>query len=395
MDSPGTIDARRGRSDGPTVKQGMRQTDMKKSNLEVGQWVEVRSKQEILRTLDKNACLDGMPFMPEMFAWCGQRFRVVKSAHKTCDTVFPVRGRSLNDSVHLGTRCDGSAHGGCQAGCLIFWKSAWLKPAAAPGHHGASVSLPVPSVSTVVEGAQATVCTESDVRRAARMPQDGDADPTYVCQATRLPYFTSDLNPFDPRQYVTDLSSGNVDLGKWIRGVIYITYRNLINLGIGLGRPLRWLYDRFQALVGGIAYPRHPGLIPMGQATPTAELNLQEGDWVKIKSYRDILATCNEENKNRGLFFDAEQVPYCGGTYRVHKRVTQILNEQTGKMMQMKNPCIVLEDVYCRSRYSDCRMFCPRGIYSYWREIWLERAPSPLQSDSRLSEPSLLNHWHP
>ena len=33
-----------------------------------GEWVEVRSKEEILRTLDGNGQLDGMPFMPEMFA---------------------------------------------------------------------------------------------------------------------------------------------------------------------------------------------------------------------------------------------------------------------------------------------------------------------------------------
>jgi hypothetical protein len=360
---------------------------MKTSSLEVGQWVEVLSKQEILRTLDKNACLDGMPFMPEMFAWCGQRLQVAKSAHKTCDTVFPVRGRSLENSVHLATRCDGSAHGGCQAGCLIFWRSEWLKPAAAPERTGPVVSLPVQSASVpAVQSANITVCTEHDVQRATRLAQDGGgADPTYVCQATRLPYFTGDLNPFDPRQYITDLGSGNVSLRKWVSGVIYITYRNLINLGIGLGRPLRWLYDRFQSLVGGVPYPRRAGHIPVGQTTPTANLDLREGEWVKVKSYRDILATCNAENKNRGLFFDAEQVPYCGGAYRVHKRVTQIINEQTGKMMQMKNPCIVLEDVYCRSRYSDCRMFCPRGIYSYWREIWLERTAPP-QTAGRSNE---------
>src|ERR1700677_168246 len=101
---------------------------MKSSKLSVGDWVEVRSKDEILRTLDSNAQLDGMPFMPEMFAFCGRRFQVYKRAHKTCDTVFPVRGRRVDRAVHLETRCDGSAHGGCQASCLIFWKEAWLKP---------------------------------------------------------------------------------------------------------------------------------------------------------------------------------------------------------------------------------------------------------------------------
>ena len=78
------------------------------------------------------------------------------------------------------------------------------------------------------------------------------------------------------------------------------------------------------------------------------------------------------------MFFDAELVPYCGGTYRVQKRVTKIVNENTGRMMHMKNPCIVLEDVFCRSRYSDCRMFCPRAIFAYWRDVWLERVPAPV-----------------
>src|SRR4051812_36241092 len=97
------------------------------STLRVGEWVKVLSKDEILATLDRNGTLDGMPFMPEMFAFCGQRFRVYRRAHKTCDTVFPVRSRRITRAVHLETRCSGEAHGGCQAGCLIFWKEAWLK----------------------------------------------------------------------------------------------------------------------------------------------------------------------------------------------------------------------------------------------------------------------------
>jgi hypothetical protein len=53
--------------------------------------------------------------------------------------------------------------------------------------------------------------------------------------------------------------------------------------------------------------------------------------------------------------------------------VTNILDEKTGKMSRMKTASIILEGVFCQSRYSYCRMFCPRAIYSYWREIWLER----------------------
>ena len=41
-----------------------------------GEWVEVRAKEEILRTLDKSGRLEGLPFMPQMFKYCGQRVMV-------------------------------------------------------------------------------------------------------------------------------------------------------------------------------------------------------------------------------------------------------------------------------------------------------------------------------
>src|SRR5437588_12045949 len=97
------------------------------SKLRVGDWVEVRSKPEILSTLDARGQLDRLPFMPQMFRFCGQRFRVVKSAHKLCDTVNASGGRAMDNAVHLeGLRCDGQTYGGCEMDCLIYWKEAWL-----------------------------------------------------------------------------------------------------------------------------------------------------------------------------------------------------------------------------------------------------------------------------
>jgi hypothetical protein len=92
----------------------------------VGDWVEVRSLPEILATLDENAALDVMPFMPEMIPYCGKRFQITKIAHKTCDSSGWESLRSLKDAVHLNATCDGSSHGGCQAMCSFFWKTQWL-----------------------------------------------------------------------------------------------------------------------------------------------------------------------------------------------------------------------------------------------------------------------------
>ena len=54
------------------------------------------------------------------------------------------------------------------------------------------------------------------------------------------------------------------------------------------------------------------------------------------------------------------------------RRVDRFIDEKTGVMKSLKTPAIILEGVWCQSRYSNCRMFCPRSIYSWWREIWLE-----------------------
>ena len=347
-------------------------------SLSGGDWVEVRSREEILKTLDQNGCLEGMPFMPEMFAFCGKRCRVQARAHKTCDTVFPVRGRRVASAVHLETRCDGQAHGGCQARCLIFWKEAWLKRAEGSMSQAPAATAQPPVLTE--PGKAGPGCTEADVLRAARAPAGKDeSSPTYSCQATRLPYATTHLHHWDVRQYVEDYTSGNVGFGAIAAGFIYMGYRGLINLGIGLGRPLRWVYDKWQALWGGVPYPRRCGNIPVGTKTPALELNLQAGDWVRVRSYEAILATLDQANKNRGLYFDAEMVPYCAGIYRVLQRVSRIVNEQTGQIQELKHPCIMLEGVVCGSRYSECRLFCPRAIYSYWREIWLERVDPPAQ----------------
>jgi hypothetical protein len=81
-------------------------------DLRAGDVVEVRSREEILATLDPDGTLDALPFMPEMLEFCGKRFTVAKRADKTCDTIQHSGLRRMTDTVHLeGTRCSGAAHG--------------------------------------------------------------------------------------------------------------------------------------------------------------------------------------------------------------------------------------------------------------------------------------------
>jgi hypothetical protein len=343
-------------------------------NLKAGDWVEVRSREEILATLDENGCLENLPFMPEMFAFCGQRLRVYKRAHKTCDTVNDYKGRRMKEAVHLeGVRCDGQSHGGCEASCLIYWKTAWLRKLEPTDLD----SKPRQDAARENRKGEVRHCTEANALAFVRKRAANDSEPVYVCQATQVPAATEPLPWWELRQYVEDYTSGNVKLGRMAKSFVYMTYlHGLINLGIGIGPFLRWIYDRFQGLRGGIPFPRHAGKLAAGTRTPSTRLDLQPGEWVRVKSLEAILSTCDASNMNRGMTWDAEMAPYCGGTYQVLKRVTKIINEKTGKMQEMKAPCIILDSVVCQARYSECRLFCPRSIYPYWREIWLERIAS-------------------
>ena len=122
-----------------------------------GDWVEVRSKEEILRTLDKSGRLDGLPFMPQMFNYCGQCFRVHSNAYKTCDTVSGhYVGRSLPDAGHLNMRCDGQAFSGqrmfCPRSINLWWREIWLERVSTDAYSGSALPIPAGTCSTADKG---------------------------------------------------------------------------------------------------------------------------------------------------------------------------------------------------------------------------------------------------
>jgi hypothetical protein len=175
---------------------------------------------------------------------------------------------------------------------------------------------------------------------------------------------------------VDSYRSGNVTLPQIARGFFYLFYYyGTLAFSDRWGRPARWLYNRFQAITGGIPFPRLKGTIPLGQRTPRRDLGLRPGDLVRVRSHEEILATLDVKRSNRGLSFDAEFVPFCGKVFRVSTYVERFVDEKTGQMRRMKTPAVILEGVSCKALYSGQRMFCPRGIHLWFREIWLERAP--------------------
>jgi hypothetical protein len=309
--------------------------------------------------------------MPEMFQFCGQRFHVRAVAHKTCDTARQtLQVRRLRSTVHLANlRCDGSAHGGCEAACTLFWKDVWLKPAG-------DVALPSQVAGTLHFTAPA--CSEARLLAKTRLHVNAEGEePCYACQATKLFDATEPLASWDVRQYVFDVVTGNHSVGRVLRVSWLATLRWLVDhvQRIRFVRSLCWHFSEWMhRLLTGRGVPSLFTTVQPCVNTPAGRLDLKPGELVRIKSKGEIEKTLDKTAKNRGLSFDPEEMaPYCGGTYRVRSSVTRIIDEFTGKMRHMKQPCIILEGVVCNAEYARCRLNCPRAFYSYWRELWLER----------------------
>jgi hypothetical protein len=349
-----TAERRYGGSSGP-MRLAVRESGKERrqsASLRAGDWVEVRSAADILATLDDRGCVDNLPFMPEMLQYCGLRFRVLKSAHKTCDTIRSYRGRAMANAVHLDhLRCDGAAHGGCQARCLLFWNRAWLIPVEAPARGPIATPAIPDEVAPAIAGADALMhCA----RRVGGDSSVSDETVIYNCHATALLDATTPLDWRDPRSYLRDLTSRNIGLAAFIRYVAIAAFRSIVR---------RVLRDP--------DFPNRPGT---GPAWARAEpLNLQPGDIVRVRSRDEIFQTLTAGRKTRGLWFDVEMEPFCGKICKVLARIDHIVDEKTGKMIKMSSDCIILEGGVCTGCLSRNRLFCPRHIYSYWREAWLER----------------------
>jgi hypothetical protein len=296
-----------------------------------GQVVTVRSLDEILATLDADAKCDGLPFMPEMIPHCGKTFRVFRRAEKTC--VEGIGMRTMRDAVFLEElRCDGSAHDGCQRGCLFFWKEAWLKPAG----QAAMPSFAVASASPGPGG----------IRAPSQLPtRNGDG---YFCQSTELLMATTDFPMSKLWYYWRDYRLGELRPRR---------FAFFIRLAIS---------NRLSRLFRGRNAHQLTG---DQQQTLNAELNLQPGELVEIKSPEEIKATLDAQGRNRGLSFEPEMALHCGRRYRVAAPLRTIIFEKTGKMIELANT-VTLEGLVCEGI---CAANCPRANFFYWREVWLKR----------------------
>jgi hypothetical protein len=319
--------------------------------LRPGDSVEIRSLDEIVRTLGGSGALDGVPFMPEMAAYCGMRARVFRRIDKLHDWVHGTGLKRMRDLVLLDDlRCSGSAHGGCQASCHLRWREAWLR------------RVPPGALSTDSRNPPRT--DPADLCQHAARCDAATGEIRYICQATELTSGATPLNWADPRHYLRDLMAGNVRLGPLLLGVALACFN--------------WVQRRR----GRVGFPVYA--VGTSSSSPHEALDLRPGELVRVKPKRLIEKTLNNRSRNRGLWFDPELLRHCGGEYKVRTRVERAIVEKTGELRLLTNPCIILEGVTATGEYLG---FNPENEYIFWREIWLERvAPRAAPTQSRAGE---------
>jgi hypothetical protein len=248
---------------------------------------------------------------------------------KTCVEGAGMRTFRNDDVLMLdGLRCSGAAHGGCDKGCALFWKEAWLRT---DQHFTGEEFVPAPGLSH-----------DSGFRTLKK--------PTmWYCQSTEL------------RSATMPMSRG-AKISMCLKDLRASTY----SVSELMRMSMTWVLFRARSIATGRHILRGSQL-----KTPKTSLGLQEGDEVVVRPPSEISTTLDRHGKNRGLEFTSVMVPFCGGRYRVKKCVKRIVMEATGEIRDLENT-VVLENVTCDGHV--LLGGCPRNQYHLWREIWLRRA---------------------
>jgi hypothetical protein len=109
------------------ASEGQRST-AQPASLQAGDWVRVRSLEDIQATLNPWKELKGCAFLPYMVEYCGTTQQVLKPLQRFLDErdykVKKARGVVLLE----GVICQGTpVFGPCDRSCFLFWREEWLE----------------------------------------------------------------------------------------------------------------------------------------------------------------------------------------------------------------------------------------------------------------------------
>jgi hypothetical protein len=126
---------------------------------------------------------------------------------------------------------------------------------------------------------------------------------------------------------------------------------------------------------------------PAAAKSMAAVPSLQAGDWIRVRSRKEIESTLDYWGELKGCGVLDGQWQYCDTTQRVLKPLKRFLDEREYRMLKCRN-IVLLEGVTCEG--IDAFGRCDRSCYFFWREEWLERIDGPDAPAEQAAESSPL-----
>ena len=127
----------------PFLHGRLTQTPRGTLDLQPGERVRVKSKQEIEQTLDRGNRNCGLPFDSEMLQYCGREFVVRRRVERIIDEPSGQMKELHNDCVMLeGALCDARYHRFCPRQTYPYWREVWLTRVPEPTNEA---SVPEPA----------------------------------------------------------------------------------------------------------------------------------------------------------------------------------------------------------------------------------------------------------
>jgi hypothetical protein len=163
--------------------------------------------------------------------------------------------------------------------------------------------------------------------------------------------------------FVDDVRTRNVPWKRLLHGWVFTVINRYQRVSRRLPARLR--------IAGAHRLPDLRGSVRNGQWPEWEPLNLKPGDLVEVRSKAEIMATLDDDQRNRGLWFDEEMARLCGKQGRVLHRVERLIDEKSGRMLRVRKDLYVVDGMLgCEGIYHS---LCTRSVMGMLREAWLRR----------------------
>ena len=114
----------------PSVAGKLKRTPVEVLDLQPGEWAVVKSREEIVATLDASGKNRGMSFEPEMIPYCGKCYRVVYRVNQIIDEGTGRMKKLGSVGIVLEDVICGSRYRTpCPRANYLYWREIWLRRA--------------------------------------------------------------------------------------------------------------------------------------------------------------------------------------------------------------------------------------------------------------------------